>query len=339
MQQAWNDGSHPTSIADCAVIGAGPAGLTAAYYLRRFHRRVWTFDDGNSRAHRIPLSHNYPGFPDGISGTMLLDRLHRQLATAGGRVHRAHVSRIDLVEDGFLVHAAPLRVRARCLLLATGTRDIEPRIDGIDDIRARGLLRQCPICDGFEWSGRRIAVIGTGAHGRREAAFLRGFSNTVELIDAGTPAATGEWSDDGTRRGRHDGGSASPSRVEHRASGVLITLDDDSEVECDVVYAAMGSVPQSRLAAGLGIALDDHGNIRVDAHGRTSLSGVYAAGDIVVGLDQLAVAVGHGAIAATAIHNDLRPTPHRDVDTVGVGSGRHAAQHATTGLQPRGRRP
>jgi thioredoxin reductase (NADPH) len=269
---------------DCVVVGGGPAGLIAAYYLCRFRRTVACFDDGDSRALRIPLSRNFPGFPDGIGGSDLLHRLVHQLDNAGGHVIAGRVSSLDARDGGFTVHVGSHSVMARTVLLATGTHDVEPDVEGIAAIRERGLLRQCPVCDGFESSGKRIAVIGKGVHGVREAEFLRTYSTEVTLVDV----------------------TAWPRRVDFRPTGILVELADGLQLECDVVYAALGSIPKSSLAAGMGAELDGNGNIVVDEHCRTSITGLYAAGDVVVGLDQLAVAAGHAAIAATAIHNDLR---------------------------------
>jgi thioredoxin reductase (NADPH) len=275
---------EPEPTVECVVVGGGPAGLTAACYLLRFLRTVKCFDDGDSRALRIPLSHNYPAFPNGIAGVELLNRLAKQLENARGSVVCEHVTRIEATPRGFAVEAGSKTTHARCVLLATGTRDLEPGIEGIDALRAEGLLRQCPICDGFEHSGKSIVVIGKGEHGRREAEFLRTYSSRVELVDIAAP----------------------PRRIACRAPGVSLLMADGKTLECDVVYAALGSTPKSELAAALGAAMDEGGNVIVGSHCETSVPGLFAAGDVVAGLDQLAVATGQGATAATAIHNYLR---------------------------------
>ena len=292
---------------DCVIVGAGPAGLTAGNYLCRFHRSVAIFDDGHSRARRIPRSHNYPGFPEGVTGPALLARMREQLDAVGGEVQNARVTHIRR-DDGVLrVETVKHTLRARTVLIASGVSDNDPAIDGIDELRSHGLLRECPICDGFEFSDRNIAVVGAGLHGMREALFLRDYSPTITFIAAhGGRDLPAECRAQLLDRGI-ECIDVAPSRVSRTNDGAIsVTLRDDSEHRFDVMYAALGCTPHSQLAADVGAAIDENGNIVVDAHCRTSTHGVYAAGDVVVGLDQLSVAVGHAAIAATAIHNDLR---------------------------------
>src|SRR5947209_12899246 len=105
---------------DCVIIGAGPAGLTASTYLARFCRRIRVFDAGNSRARYIPLSHNYPGFPGGIAGPELLERLRDQAARYGVQVTQALVEAVEKDGDYFLVSTGNEHVRTHKVLLATG---------------------------------------------------------------------------------------------------------------------------------------------------------------------------------------------------------------------------
>jgi thioredoxin reductase (NADPH) len=293
-------------IIDCLVVGAGPAGLTAALYLRRFHRRVIVADAGASRALRIPKSHNYPGFPDGVTGAELLDRLRRQFADVGGEVARARVTGIVQGDGGFVADVAGARIMARNVLLATGVVDNEPPLPGVEALRAAGLLRQCPICDGYEHTGRRIGVVGRGEHGVRETLFLRDFSDDVWFVGVGERDL-----DEAACRALADRGvSCILGGVLElgclRDGGVRLAMRDGGEHRFDVLYSALGARPQSHLAAALGARLDECANVVVDAHCATGIPGLYAAGDVVSALDQIAVATGHAAIAATAIHNRLR---------------------------------
>lgn len=296
------------SILDCLVIGAGPAGLTAGLYLRRFHRDIVIVDAGESRAKRIPESNNCPGFPDGISGVALLARLRTQLGRVDGDVRVGAVSSLERDGETFVGHLGAEALRARTLLLATGIRDREPRLQGIEALRRAGLLRQCPICDAFEFTGKRIAVIGGDTHCMREALFLRHYSDevTVLRVDAQT------YVDDATRAKLNAKGvrcleAHAIEATQPADGGVRLRMSDGSYSAFDVVYAALGCEPRSALAEALGARLDERRNVVVDAHCQTSVPGAFAAGDVVSALDQIAVAVGHAAIAATAIHNRLLP--------------------------------
>lgn len=295
----------PPEVLDCLVVGAGPAGLTAALYLRRFHRPVRVVDAGQGRARRISSSHNVAGFPDGISGTDLLQRMTRHLRQVGGEVLPGTVQSLRRSGGGlFAVTMADETWHARTVMLCTGVADRLPPIAGAQAVDAADRMRYCPICDGYEHSGQRIGVLGRSLHGVREAAFLRRFNAEVWFIgidgeDAGLAPAL-----QSARLNRLTG---RPVRLALDAAGdVQVMTADGSHHRFDVLYAALGVDPRVQLAAGLGARLDDNGNLVTDAHGRTSVEGLYAAGDVVQALDQIGVAVGQAAIAATAIHNRLR---------------------------------
>jgi len=291
-------------LLDCLVVGAGPAGLTAALYLRRFHRRIAVVDSGDARALRIPRSHNVPGFPAGIPGSELLARQRQQLAQLGVEPLHGRVSRLQRRAGGGFVatlEGAPLQ--ARSVLLATGAVDKEPELRGIDALRAHGLLRQCPICDGFEFTGRCIGVIGAGPHGVRECLFIRRFSERVSYIglDGVEPAHCERLDRAGVQ-------CIAPKPVECGVTPdgrVRLQMADGSEHHFDVLYAALGCHPRAELGCALDASCDDGGNLEIDRHCRTPVEGLYAAGDVTGGLDQIVVATGQAAIAATAIHNDL----------------------------------
>lgn len=292
---------------DCLIVGAGPAGLTAAMYLRRFHRTVMVVCSGAPRAARIPLSHNVPGFPDGIGGEALLGRLRQQLAHVDGKVHSGQVKAVSQHgEGGFTVRTEHSEWHARTVLMATGSRDHEADIQGIQAVRQSGLLRECPICDGYEFSDQRIGVIGLSAHGVREALFLRHFSKRVWLLSVEPQAAPAPDLQSALRARETPWRASGIRQLSVGLDGlVLVQMNDGEEIACDVLYSALGCHPGSELAREMGAACDEVGNLIVDCHCQTNMPGLYAAGDVTGGLDQIAVAMGQGAIAATAIHNSL----------------------------------
>ena len=292
-------------IADVVVVGGGPAGLTAAIYLARFHLQTLVVDDGRSRALMIPVSHNHAGHPAGIAGSELVSRMRAQALQYGAVVMEGCVTGISQADGVFEVSAGkPLRARA--ILLATGVRNLRPRMD--DDLHDRavatGRLRYCPICDGFEVTDKRIAVIGSGKHGAREALFLRSYSQDVALIAADGPHTL----DSVSKLALEDAGIAAIDgpAADFALTGTGIELQTaNGRLQFDSIYSGLGSDVHSGLAKTLGADLAEGGCIVVDSHKRTSIAGLYAAGDVVPGLDQISNAMGSGGIAATTIRNDL----------------------------------
>lgn len=294
-------------VQDALIVGGGPAGLVAAVYLARFRRDVVVIDAKASRASLIPCSHNCPGFPEGIAGVDLLERLRDQASRYGARIVEDFVDRVERAEQGgFIAHCATQALAARTLVLATGVVDIEPELPNLRDAIRRGLIRHCPICDGYEVRADRVAVIGRGSKGVREARFIRHFTGTLTLFSLGAAGIS-----DGERRALAEAGielvESAVTEV-HREERAIVGLQtaDGREHRFDTLYSSLGTLCHRALADDLGVRCADDGSIFTDRHQRTSLHGVYACGDIVHDtLSQMAVAFGHAAIAATAIHNSL----------------------------------
>lgn len=296
-----------TDIWDCLVVGGGPAGLTAAVYLGRFRRRVLVIDGGASRARWIPRSHNLAGFPEGITGPDLLDRLREQARLYGAELRQGFVDRLDRGSDGvFTAKYADGSLRARTVLLATGVVENPPPVPHLADAVAQGLIRTCPICDGYEAIDKRIGVLGVGAHAAAEALFLRTYSARLSLLLVDDPAALPA----DTRHAL----DAEGIEVRHVGTGSVRLQDDGATALCaddgrvhpfDIIYSAFGTTSQSALARSLDARLDADSRLFVSEHQEVSIPGLYAAGDIVRGLNQISVAAGEAAIAATAVHNRL----------------------------------
>ncbi|TPG12468.1 NAD(P)/FAD-dependent oxidoreductase [Sphingomonas oligophenolica] len=291
---------------DCIIIGAGPAGLTAAIYLARFHLSIRLFDCGSSRAATIPCTRNHAGYPDGIAGPDLLARMLAQAERYSAVREQVAVTRIAPDGDHFTVTTDHGHYAARTVLLATGVVNNRPDIDPAlhDRALAAGLLRYCPVCDGYEVTDQRVGVIGTGDHGMREALFLRGYTSDVTLV---APDA-GHQLDPACERALDEAGIV---RIDGPCGGYAI--EDDrlafdtarGRLAFDSVYPALGSVIRSRLAIDAGATASDDGCLEVDAHMRTTVPGLFAAGDVVKGLDQISHAMGEAGVAATTIRNLL----------------------------------
>lgn len=289
---------------DVLVVGAGPAGLTAATYLGRFRRSVLVADGGQPRAGWIPLSHNMPGFPAGITGDAILARMRDQTLEYGAVIESGRVERLRRDGSGFVADLNGRTVRARSVLLATGVVDHHPDLPGVERAIERSLVRICPICDGYEATDKAVAVIGNSDMGVRECAFIRTYSDRVTLIHVGSPG-------DLTERGALDrlGVELVETPIERvRLENDRVTaLCWNGEYRAfDLLYSALGTSANAGLAAALDCRLAADGRLEVDLHQRTSVPGLYAAGDVVRGLNQIAVATAEAAVAATDIHNALR---------------------------------
>jgi thioredoxin reductase (NADPH) len=297
---------HPKNMreVDCLIIGAGPAGLTAAVYLARYRRNILVMDDGHSRARLIPESHNYPGF-SGIHGTDLLKTLRHQAQRYGAHIEHGHVDTLDRDGDGFIARIGSAEVNARRVLIATGIIDESPSLPGMRDAIYRGALRFCPICDGYEAMDQKIGVLGRCETAWKKALFLRTYSRDVVLLSTDDPSQI----DGAAVAGLKEAGISIPRHVvtdvKRDGEKIAAIFENGERCEVDVLYPAMGCDVRSRLGVSLGANANAEGLLIVDEHQQTSVPGLYAAGDVVSDLHQISVATGHASVAATRIHNSL----------------------------------
>lgn len=310
MKPAPPSSGEPPTL-DVLIVGAGPAGLTAGMYLARYRRRVRIVHDGSSRALWVPRSRNVPGFPDGIFGSDLIARMSEHAVRYGAEIAEGRVAEIARREndEGFRARLdSGATVDARGLILATGVDTNLAKLDGGDHRAAvrDGVLRYCPICDGYEHSRERIAVLGSDLHGAAEAMFLRQYSNDVTLIPKWQVALTDAQRAE-LEASKVDVIERRVLRLDATGQAMLVTLEGEAAPRrFDILYPAFGSTPRSELAAMLGPLTDPNGCLPFKAYSDGRLPGVYAAGDVVAGLDQISVAIGQGAMAATRLHNWLR---------------------------------
>lgn len=291
---------------DCLIVGAGPAGLTAAIYLGRFHRRALVLHDGDARAAWIPTSRNHPGFPGGVRGPDLLDRMTRQAEACGAVVRRERVAALHKTGDLFEATTGAGAILARHVILATGVKDVQPPLPGVFDAVQRGLVRVCPICDAYEVTGKAVGVIGRGEHGAKEALFLRTYTDLVTLIHVGVPGELTAAHRAALRWHAIDVVDTPVESVALEKERIEALAFHGVNRRFDSVYSALGMTPQSGLATQAGAALSGDGRLLVDDHQRTSVEGLYAAGDVVRGLNQISIAQAEGAQSAVDVHNRLR---------------------------------
>ena len=304
---------------DCIVIGAGPAGLSASLFLARYRRRVLTFHHNSPRN---IYSHGVHGFlgHHGILPTELLARGREEVTAHGGLIVEGCVTRVErLGEECFRVSTGDEKIvgqtfDARRLLLATGLRDLTPDCPGFSEFYGASVFH-CPDCDGFEVTGKRVAVLGNGKKTVGFTLSLLTWTDHLTLVTGGDP---GDMTDEHraklaafdipvVNRGIVKlEGDAESKRLERAR------LDDGGVVECDALFFNLGTEPASGFHEALGCRLEEEGGlVWVDEGHQTSVPGVYAAGDLTPRSQLAVVAAAEGAMAAIHIHKSLVPESRR----------------------------
>ena len=292
---------------DCAIVGAGVAGLTAALYLARFRRNVLVIDGGQSRASWIPEIHNYPGLV-GLSGQQFLQNLRHQAVRYGADVQPGKVRQIGRSGNGFVVETGSGSIHAANILVASGMEDALPNIVNPEDAVRGARLCLCPICDGYEAIDREIACLinpDTVDH----ALFLRTYTARLTAL---VSTKNGSGLTDCQMRVLQEASIELVDvdfKIRIHADHALIQLENGQTRIFDALYCLIGSVPGNEFLRQVSPEMDGSGKIITDAHQQTSISGLYAAGDVTAGLCQIAVATGEGAIAASHIHAQLARIP------------------------------
>lgn len=285
---------------DVVVIGGGAAGLSAALVLLRARRNVAVIDAGTPR--NAPAS-NVHGFltREGMSPADLVATGRSEIALYGGVLIDGTVT---AVEPAFQVTLADGRtLSARRLLVATGLRDVVPDIPGVRERWGRDLLH-CPYCHGYEVRDKQLGVIGADAAAVRYAQIVRQW--THDLVYFAVPATlTAEQRCELTTRaiGVVEGTIEQLVIDDDQLRGVQ--LDDGCVVPREAIFVPPRFVPTDQLLVSVGCAVDDTGWVVVDSTGRTSVPGVWAAGNVVDPRAQVITAAGAGSAAAIAINADL----------------------------------
>lgn len=307
------------SEADIAIVGAGPAGLSAALYAARFCRSTLVLHDATPNAARIPLTRNAPGFADGIAGPDLLEKMTRHATQFGAQLVEAHIASVTRSGGRFELASDDGRTwAARALILATGLELNQiPIDDRLHELALEyGVLRYCPVCDGYEHRGQRVGVVGCDESGASEALFLRQFTSEVTLLPRRNVELTERERSDLAQAGVRTI-SAPIARYAPTRDAMRVYLEGHADpLAFDVIYPALGSRPRHALAAALGVPLTDAGKVVASAPFGTEIPGLYCAGDLVDGLDQISVAMGQGAVAATRAHNGLREQDGQTAEAV-----------------------
>jgi thioredoxin reductase (NADPH) len=291
---------------DAVIVGGGLAGLSAAIYLGRSRRRTLVLDSGHSMAKWEPLVENYLGFPDGLSGTALLERSRAQASRFGaertedeiGAIHRDGSGPFRLLGRRSVYHAARV-------LLATGLTHLLPDVPGAKACLGKSVFF-CKDCDAYRVQGRAICVLGCRDEAARYALAMLAFSPSVMIATNGDKPAWATRLESGLQE----------YHVSVRQERVIEFLHDQGQVramrldlaaprEVEAVFVTRGDVFHTRLAEELGARADQDGQLIVDGDMRTTVPGLYAAGCVTPANCQMIIAAGQGATAAQAINRDL----------------------------------
>jgi thioredoxin reductase (NADPH) len=304
---------------DVVVVGGGPAGLTAALYATRLGLDAALVDRGGGRAAMMQDTHNVIGVTEETSGMELLRTATEQVAAYGADVHDGFVSAVrragaDGTDTRFHLETGDATYAARRVVLATGFNDERP--DPPLPPTGRGL-HWCLHCDAYMFVDEPVYVMGTRDSAAHVAMIMLNFTDDVDLLTRGADPG---WSDE------TDELLANHPVDVVRAEVTGVTRGDDGWLESfefadGRVRAYRGGFPMygsdynTELHEGLGCELNDDGTVAVDDHGRTSVDGVYAVGDVTPGHNQIPTGMGEGARAGIAVHMDLRPFP-RSLDGI-----------------------
>jgi thioredoxin reductase (NADPH) len=315
VSEQGSDGREESDILDCVILGAGPAGLTALEYLARFHRRAVALGASGPRPRLlfIERTYNLPGYPEGVPGKVLLNRLRQQAECSGGKVLDDTANHIDGEDGNFQVQLSSGKIlRCRKIILAMGVRDRCPDIPHAEKHEGY-FLRYCPVCDGYEHTDKTLGIVGSGETVARHALFLQTFSNRIHIFLHGESVETlGDYRDALKENGimcyepritKILEGSREEGETEYSGRGVC--LEDGSEIELAVLYGALGCELRLEPIAHLPINRDGDGYVLIDMNCETTLRGIYAAGDITSQINQISVAFGQATIAAVRVHNAL----------------------------------
>ncbi|MBW3538314.1 NAD(P)/FAD-dependent oxidoreductase [Candidatus Parcubacteria bacterium] len=294
---------------DCVIIGGGFAGLTAAVWLGRYRRPTLVLSAGPPRNAASHALHGYPGF-EGANPETLLAALRREAGRYGIAMTQALVEQAERTNEGFAAHANRRRYRAKRLLLATGIRDSQPDIPGFDQFAGTSAWH-CPACDGFEYSGKPLAVVSWGPQMAGYALELLNYTDRVTVVTHGhDPGVPPDHLDKLTANGISVHQSKITALQGRKGQVERLLLDDGTNIPCDGLFYSINHQPRLDLIRQLGCATASD-CVVINHKQETTVPGVYAAGDIVPLEELVVVAAAMGAVAASNIHKSLIPDSRR----------------------------
>lgn len=298
-------------IHDVLMIGAGPSALAAAVYTTREDIQTVLYEKGviGGLAAITDQVDNYPGFPEGIAGLTLADQLQKQAERFGAEIEFGDVSAIRDDGDVKVLTIDGADVKAKTVLIATGSDYNKIGVPGELEYYGRGV-HYCATCDGAFYREKRLVVVGGGNSAIQEAIFLTRFTTHIDLLVRSTVKASEvlqhelqKFVDEGKITVHLNTATEEIVAVDNKVVSVkAIKNGEPIVIETDGVFVFVGLKPNTSFLKDSGIELDEQGLIKTDAHLSTNMPGVFASGDVRSGATmQIASAVGEGATAALSI--------------------------------------
>jgi thioredoxin reductase (NADPH) len=290
---------------ELAIIGAGPAGFTAAIYAVRAGIKTVVIEKGigGGLANVSPKIDNYPGF-ESISGMDLMEKMKQHASKYTEIYFGEEVKKIEKIEDKFKIITNKKTYKTKAVILCMGTEYRKLNAPGEKELAGKGVS-YCATCDGYFFKDKKVAVIGGGNSALIEALFLKqvGCEEVFLIHRRNQLRAEKAYEDEAIQKGvkiiynTHVENIHGNQKVEFLGVHDVIT-EKKSKISVDGVFISIGEEPQNKLAKELGCKLDEKGFIIIDKEGRTNVKGIYAAGDVTGGLRQVVTACAKGAIAA-----------------------------------------
>jgi thioredoxin reductase len=295
-------------VYDVAIVGGGPAGLSAAMWLARYLHSVVVIDSGDPRNWETRGVNAFLG-SHGIRSPELRAKGRADAESFGAQVVDDTVTKVQNTNsERFVLDLEKGRtIDARRLLLAIGIKDVWPKIPGLEDCYGE-TVHVCPDCDGYETRGCKTVVIGSGRKAVGMALAVTTWTDKIVICTNGEPA-------DMEPRHLEKLKTLNIPVLEQKVKKIssqngeirCMDLEDGMPLDCERLYFAIGQYPADDLGVQLKCERDDRGLIKIDDRYHTSVLNVFAAGDIVPGPQLAIAAASDGAIAALAIHSSLVP--------------------------------
>jgi len=293
------------NVYDVVIIGAGPAGLSAGMYAARSDLKtlILETEEFSGKAAGISLYENYPGFPEGIAATELVDRMQKQASKFGAEIkYLEEVTNLDLKRELKKVITSKAAYESLALVIATGTQRRKLNVPGETRFIGRGVS-YCRVCDGPFFKGLKVAVVGFTEGAITDALLLSEVSGEVFLVTQGHEInAQEELMNRLLKKSNVQiiRGGVVTILGEHVVEAIRIKLRNGQELleKVDGVFVSLGKAPATRIVENAGVEVDERGCVKVDRWQRTNIEGVFAAGDCTCGGMQVVTAVGEGARAS-----------------------------------------